>query len=325
MNNNIISNEHAEDNDYSESAALNTITAVSDTTDDCNIYEYTSDEIADEMRVLSRSFDTVRLVNPCECRIVENSDNNSDNNITVSCFDVWNVPYQCVNCTSARAMLTKRTQSKLETTGDDIYQVTSRPVIVDKSPLVLEIVKHFSYTYNRYNSQSERTRLINSIKNLNSHLLLDKETNAYNRDYLSEHLPNLFYKAKQTNQTNAALIHIQNLYDITKKEGSMAASGIICSLYSMLRQLFCDETDVGLLFVRYNPDTFFVLENNLDYDSFIKRMEQLPLQVAPEHLLFNNKRLPFSISMAFADIGHEDIDNEQDLFSILKERIQDNV
>ena len=258
------------------------------TGDVSEIKSYTTAQITEEMNMLACSFDVVRLVNPYECRIVRTLDNTpADNNDECdNCFDVWSVPYQCANCTSARAMLTKHTQSKLEATDDDIFQVTSRPVIVDGAPLVLEIFKHFSYTYNRYSSASERKKLVSTIKTLNSQLLLDKETDAYNRDYLAEHIPNLFYNAKKTHQTNTALIHIEHLYDITQNEGSMAASGIICSLYSLLKQIFYDETDTGMLFVRYSPDTFFVLESSLNYDNFKKRIMCLPLEASPKHLLF---------------------------------------
>lgn len=286
------------------------------------IITYTKEEISHEMNILSRSFDIVRLVNPFECCIIQNTDSTSDNQtLTDNCFDVWNVPYQCKNCTSARAMITRQTQSKLDAVDNNIFQVTSRPVIVDGKPLVLEIVRLFSYTYNRYSSFAAKNKLISTIKALNSQLLLDKETNAYNRDYLAEHLPNLIYEAKKTHQSNTALINIQHLYDVTKSEGSMAASGIICSLYSLLNQLFYDDTDIGLIFVRYSPDTFFVLENNLDYRSFCERIESLPKKAAPKHILFNNKRLPFDVKIACADLGNENINTENELFDILKKRL----
>ena len=291
-----------------------------------DIDKYTKDEIINEMNILARSFDIVRLVSPCKCHIIRNasdSDSSDTSSTTSNCYDVWNVPYQCVNCTSARALLTSQTQSKLDTVDNDVFQITSRPVLVDGIPLVLEIVRHFSYTYNRYSSFSAKQKLINIIKTLNSQLLLDKETQAYNRDYLAEHLPNLLYTAKKTHQSNTALIHIQHLYDITQSEGSMAASGIICSLYSLLKQLFSDETDIGLIFVRYSPDTFFVLESKLDYKNFCRRIESLPDKAMPKHLLFNNKRLPFDINIACADLGNENINTESELFDILKTRLED--
>ncbi len=288
-----------------------------------NIQSYTTKEITAEMDVLSHSFDVVRLVNPQECNIVKTVKETPDN--TDNCFDIWNVPYQCVNCTSARALLTGHTQSKLDTTGDDIFQITSRPVNVDGRPLVLEIAKHFSYTYNRYDSVSQRKKLINAIRTINHNLLLDKETDAFNRDYMAEHFPNIFYTAQQTHQTNAALIHIQHLYDITQNEGSMAASGMICSLYSLLKQSFLDETDVGLLYIRYSPDAFLVFENNLDYESFNKRINLLSQKTAPKHLLFNNKRLPFDISIACADLANEDINSLDELLGILKTRLENSL
>ena len=288
------------------------------------LISYTKNEISQEMDILSRSFDSVRLVNPFECCVTQIEDNKTDGtSLTNKCYDVWNAPYQCQNCTSARALITKQTQSKLDVVDNNIYQVTSRPVIVDGKALVLEIVKLFSYTYNRYNSSNSRKKLISAINAFNSQLLQDKETNSYNRDYLSEHLPNLICEAKKTHRSNTALINLRHLYDITQSEGSMAASGIICSLYSLLNQIFHDETDIDLLFVRYSPDTFFVLENKLDYKNFCERIELLPKKAAPEHILFNDKRLPFDIKTACADLGNENINTENELFDILKKRIDE--
>ena len=68
-----------------------------------------------------------------------------------------------------------------------------------------------------------------------------------------------------------------------------------------------------MLFVRYSPDTFFVLESSLNYDNFKKRIMCLPLEASPKHLLFNNKRLPLDISIACADLGNEDINSEEEL------------
>lgn len=111
-------------------------------------------------------------------------------------------------------MLTKHSQ-RLEATDIDIFRGNFVLSQVDSAPPSLEIVKHFSYTYNRYSS-TERKKLVSTkIKTFNSQILLDKETDAYNRDYLAEHIPNLFYNAKKTHQTNTALIHIRHLYDIT--------------------------------------------------------------------------------------------------------------
>ena len=102
------------------------------------LISYTKNEISHEMDILSRSFDSVRLVNPFECCVTQIEDNKTDGtSLTNKCYDVWNAPYQCHNCTSARALITKQTQSKLDIVDNNIYQVTSRPVIVDGKDLVL--------------------------------------------------------------------------------------------------------------------------------------------------------------------------------------------
>ena len=110
------------------------------------LISYTKNEISHEMDILSRSFDSVRLVNPFECCVTQIEDNKTDGtSLTNKCYDVWNAPYQCQNCTSARALITKQTQSKLDIVDNKIYQVTSRPVIFDAKSLFIALLTVIFY------------------------------------------------------------------------------------------------------------------------------------------------------------------------------------
>lgn len=318
----------------------NNIEDIYNTPDDTSpedIKSYTSKEIDEEMSILLKYFSIVRLVNPYECHIVKDMSDTSDNNTPQKdiCYGVWKYPYQCVNCTSARAMITKHTHSKLDILDNQIFHVTSRPVLVDEKPMVLEIVQPFSYTYERYDCIKSHNQLVNSIKTLNRSLLLDTETDAYNRDYISEHLPNLIYQARQTGCMNAALIYIKHLRTVTNvnhkditefndEEYEIASSGIICTLFDIIKNTFSDESDKELLFARYNHDSFFVLETSLNFDIFSERIHSISLASKPEHILFKGHRMPFEVKTSTVDISKTSVNNECELFHILNENMKSN-
>ena len=160
------------------------------------IVEYTFEELKKEMELLSPLYDVVRLVNPFKCEIIDINDTClTPSDTPISCYDSWKCIFQCINCTSARTLLTGNIQSKLDVSDDTVYHVTSRPVRVNNSLLVLETVQHFSYTYRQLETDNTNNALISLIQNANRSLLLDEETGAYNRSYLSEHLPYELYKA----------------------------------------------------------------------------------------------------------------------------------
>lgn len=170
------------------------------------IVEYTFEELKKEMELLSPLYDVVRLVNPFKCEIIDINDTClTPSDTPISCYDSWKCIFQCINCTSARTLLTGNIQSKLDVSDDTVYHVTSRPVRVNNSLLVLETVQHFSYTYRQLEAGNTNNALISLIQNSNRKLLLDEETGAYNRSYLSEHLPYELYKAENNHQSNAAL------------------------------------------------------------------------------------------------------------------------
>lgn len=86
-----------------------------------------------------------------------------------------------------------------------LYTMSLLPVRVNNSLLVLETVQHFSYTYRQLETDNTNNALISLIQNANRSLLLDEETGAYNRSYLSEHLPYELYKAEMNHQSNAKI------------------------------------------------------------------------------------------------------------------------
>ena len=276
------------------------------------IVEYTFEELKKEMELLSPLYDVVRLVNPFKCEIIDINDTClTPSDTPISCYDSWKCIFQCINCTSARTLLTGNIQSKLDVSDDTVYHVTSRPITV----------QHFSYTYRQLETGNTNNALISLIQNANRKLLLDEETGAYNRSYLSEHLPYELYKAEMNHQSNAAFVKITNLADTITEYGDIASNGIVCCLYNLITHTFKDISDGELMLVRYDKDLFFILDTNLKYTDFENRINNLIAAAIPEHILFKSNKIPFEISTACINLADENINTEDELINTLNNRL----
>lgn len=283
---------------------------------------YTRMQIADEIAVLRKTFPMVRLVNPISCRVMELS--YQENDLVLSpgapCFSIWDYPFQCANCISARVKKTNCLQSKYEFLNGNPFHVTARPVCVDDMPLVLELLT--PVTSDLRESSLKQLHLPTLLKKVNRNMLHDSETTAFNRSYLSEHIPNLFFEAKEGKKINAAFIRIQNLDSIIEDFGNVAALGLICGLYDALTETFLSQPKYSLLFVRYNYSTFFVIEKQLLFSEFKERITTLRQTRHSEHILFSNARMPLQLSTSCVCLNDEKLFDEDTLFSTLESRME---
>ena len=282
--------------------------------------DYTCEQIHEEIEVLKRTFPIVRLVNPTECRVMELASNEKQFSwhTAETCYHSWNYTYQCINCISARAVQSGQPQSKYEVQDDKPYYIISRPVNIEGKTLALEIVQPIEHPI--LPQTQTPCRISTAVHQSNQSLLRDSDTPAYNRHYLSEHLPNIMIEAAKTGKTDAAFVRLQNMSDVTSTSGSVAASGLIRELYDLLLESFRTPENTPLL-VRYDENTFFIYENVLDSDIFEERLHQLSNEAASRHILFQNTRLSFVLETASVRIGEERISSGDALLTLLKERI----
>ena len=285
--------------------------------------EYTCNEIQKEISVLKKSFAIVRLVDPVKCKITgitTDALGHSTMEIKDTCYEVWQYSSQCTNCTSARALRKKTLQTKCELCGGKPFSITARPVIVDHVPLVLEIVQPFSFTNNE--NDAPIPGFADLIRTINQKVLLDDETHAFSLEYLNEHLPNIFSEAA-TQNIHTALVRLISYDTILDQFGPVAASGAIFQLYDLLRTMLTISDEPPVL-VRVNKNTFFIIDKTLSWDDFTGFMESLKTQETPPHLLFQSKRLPFQIKIAYSGITKEHLKENRSLFRQLEAQLCDS-
>ena len=92
-----------------------------------NVEEYTYQELKHMLDYMKRMYDTVRLVDPVECREVS-VDTSGDLHYEKECHAAWNAASRCSNCCSYRAVMSGQRQTKVEVYDGHRFLIQSIPI-----------------------------------------------------------------------------------------------------------------------------------------------------------------------------------------------------
>lgn len=142
----------------------------------------TAREVNMEIEMLKTVFDIVRLVDVSRTAPVNIGSDDCSYEAEHKCFAVWNKGRRCENCISAKVFARKNKMTKFEFVNDDIYQVIAKYVVIDGTPLVMEMV--FKMTDKIFLGAYGSGFLIDKISRFNRELYEDPLTGARNRNIL---------------------------------------------------------------------------------------------------------------------------------------------
>lgn len=95
-----------------------------------------SSQVGPVLQSYHRMFSAVRLVDLGLCLQV--SADTHGHRMEAGCYAIWSKECRCNNCIAQEAIRTRRTQSKIESTGSDIFYVLALCVELDSVPYALE-------------------------------------------------------------------------------------------------------------------------------------------------------------------------------------------
>ena len=91
------------------------------------VEEYTYQELKHMMDYMKRMYDTVRLVDPVECRVIT-VDTIGELHYEKECYAAWNAAARCYNCTSYRAVMSGQRQTREEVYDGHRFLIQSIPI-----------------------------------------------------------------------------------------------------------------------------------------------------------------------------------------------------
>ena len=144
----------------------------------------TAAQAEEEMKYYRKVFDVVRILRRNEIAGICAKENTPI--LNCPCYSFWGKPDPCENCTSAKAIETKRDQVKLEFRQDEIFHVISRYIEVDGEPCVMELL-HEVEPENIIDMSGEE-KLLSRINEYYEKTYTDVLTGIYNRRFYEEKL-----------------------------------------------------------------------------------------------------------------------------------------
>ena len=132
-----------------------------------NVEEYTYQELKHMLEYMRRMYDTVRLVDPVECRELT-VDTAGSVHYGAECYSAWSAASRCANCSSYRACMSCQRQSKEEVFEGNHFQIQSVPI-----KLILPERSNFSCVLELISVDTESKSQENGSGNNGTHLTSD--------------------------------------------------------------------------------------------------------------------------------------------------------
>lgn len=235
--------------------------------------DYTLTEIKYEIEILKNTFSTVRLVNPVEN--FEYTITNDDLIMTPSeytCHAIWQKGDKCNNCISLKTLQDKKNYTKFEFVNSEIYFVLAKYIKIDNLEVILELVTKIDNS--TLIDAKGNNEFVDRITKYNTTLYTDELTGVYNRKYLNSKLPFLLNESKNQNiGVGIALIDLDYFKSINDTKGHVFGDKVLCTLSNFLQRSISPRK--GDFVTRFGGDEFLIVLNNIDYDVYTKRLNDI--------------------------------------------------
>lgn len=222
----------------------------------------TKDQVGLVLRSYHNLFETVRIVDPRICMqfTVDNEGHRISRN--EECFTVWRKNHRCDNCISQEVVRTRKSQSKVETIGTDVFYIAATCIEIDGIPYSLECVNPIHFNNGNVGGNQN---ILNELLVRNRQVYMDSATNVYNRRYFDDRIRNL------TGEYAMAMIDVDKFKTINDVFGHPAGDAAIYSVAQTMRSLLRSNDAI----IRYGGDEFFILFNNMPENMLQKKLEDI--------------------------------------------------
>ena len=282
------------------------------------VEEYTYQELKHMMDYMKRMYDTVRLVDPVECRVI-NVDTSGQLHYEKECYSAWKAASRCSNCSSYRAVMSGQRQTKEEIYDGHRFLIQSVPiklVLPDKNNFtcVMELISidekegEIIPSSNPI-SAGEDKQLSQGMTESDYLLTHDLLTRLYNLDGICREVRKILVEDPDTNRV---LItgDIRHFRTLNERYGTQRGNEVLIAIADMLRR----NCGPGAIYGRTHADHFVLCmpEERFDEGVFMSAVEEIGKMVDYEnyHLYFHlgvfridDPEIPVTVMIERADLA----------------------
>lgn len=274
-----------------------------------------------EIEMLKRTFDVVRVIEPCQkFELQFNLDTNTVNQIPFHCYRAEHQLDWCNECLVERVFYEKKEFTKFEFMGDRILFVIAKYITYEGKGYVLETVKILrdQMILNAYGDDD----FYNKITKYNQEIYQDELTGVYNRRYINERLPGIVQKTMaEGGNISIAMIDIDYFKMINDEYGHTLGDKILCSVSrSILNNVSIRKGD---FVARYGGDEFVLVIKDITYNKSCERMRRIAENVKCTEIVYEEEdhRINYSISIGVANSQELEHPTMAGLFELADQRM----
>ncbi len=304
------------------------------------VEEYTYEELLKMMDYMKRMYDTVRLVDPVECREIS-IDAIGCLHYTKECYSVWSAVSRCSNCCSYRAMMSAKRQTKEEIYQNNRYLIQSIPIKVelqDKSTFecVLELISIDTAVTENVSDSASPNQVITPDGRQMSQGMTESDyivthdllTRLYNLDGVCREIRRLLVEDPDVDRI-VVTGDIRHFRTLNARYGRQRGNEVLIAIADMLRKRCGADTVYG----RLQADHFVLCmpEERFDEGLFMDAVEEIGKLVDTEnyHLYFHlgvyridDPDIPVTTMIERADIALKSLhDHRENILTYYTKRL----
>lgn len=271
------------------------------------------EEIKERLSVFQDMYSHIRIVEPIEkIAHTEYQEGKVLKLAKDTCYGFWNSSTQCENCVSMRALLNKRSATKVEMKDNTAFLIQAYPVELDDQEFVVEIIKELSNNDIFFTDTHQDVNIRDYLKTLNAKLITDDLTKVYNRRYLEERLPADLYRAKlESKSITVVMADIDHFKAVNDTYGHIAGDYVLQKFAEIVNRSIRESVD---FMVRYGGEEFIIILNNCDRDTSFAIIENIRHKVEENTFEFDSQKIKITCSFGIHVIDESTI-NLNDLIS----------
>lgn len=253
------------------------------------------DDLKENLDFFHKMYDAVRLVDPVQKKVLEYRGCGVGKTDRL-CYDYWKNGAICDNCISVRAHYDDKSYIKLEHNKDAVMLVTAIPIEKAGEAVVLELLRNATDTmmvgtgdYN--NGQAIR----DVVNNINSMVVKDHLTSAYNRRFVDERLPvDLVHATLARQPLSVIFADIDNMKRINDTYGHVVGDLALKHAADAMQGRLRTEAD---WVARYGGDEFLICLNNAHPDETRRVAERIRSDIADIRLPVRDGSISLTVSL----------------------------
>lgn len=220
-------------------------------------------QVEEKMACYREIFDVVRLLHKNQIAGICTKEDIAA--MGCPCYSFWGKNEPCENCVSAKTLLSRKDERKLEFARDGIYQVIARYLEVDGEPCVMELLQEFDAE--TMIDLSGEEKLLSHINEYYEKTYTDVMTGSHNRRFYEEKLKNSVLNA------GVAMIDIDDFKIYNDVYGHVAGDMVLTAFAAEVKKDIRSSDKI----IRYGGDEFLLIMPGVrdsGFETTLKRILQ---------------------------------------------------